>query len=74
MPEAQTLSLLFYRGTGVAAEIEREFCKFPFQRFEDVPGHVAVEVGGEVSEAVEKGVCRLSLAEALSRPDLIHTG
>ena len=70
MPEP--LTLIFYRGTGIGAWLERVGCRFPCQALREVPGHVAVRVGDDVYEAVESGVHRLGYGDALHRAGLLR--
>ncbi len=70
MPD-QTLSLLFFRGTGIAFLLERWACRFPCQPFGLVPGHVAVRINNDVFQALAVGVRQSFDVEALKRPDFI---
>ncbi len=68
----EPLTLLFYRGSGIGAWLERVGCRFPCQALREVPGHVAVRVGGDVYEAVASGVHWLSYGDALRRAGLLR--
>ena len=69
---SESFKLLFYRGSGIGAWLERVGCRFPCQALREVPGHVAVRVGSDVFEAVASGVHRLSYGDALHRAGLLR--
>ncbi len=72
MPD-QTLSLLFYRGNGIAFWLVRLGCWQPLgDAFGLIPGHAAVRIGGSVYEAVSKGVRRECYSAAAGRSDLLR--